>query len=123
MANIVTLDEVRTHLRYPAANTADDAHLQIFIDAADEVMRKECGNNVPQMYNESQDGGRTSIFLFNTPILSIESVQENWGFATFELDYVQAGSPVVSTNYAYSIESEQDGYITRRTSGNVVIPF
>ena len=123
MAGIVTLDQVRAHLRYPPADTADDLHLQIYIDAADEVMRRETGNNVPQLFDESYDGGETSIFLWNTPIISIESIEEGWGFATFELDYVQANSPVVSTQYAYSIESEQDGYITRRSSGNVVVPF
>lgn len=123
MANVVTLDEVRRHLRYPVADTQDDAAIQLFIDAADEVMKKECGANVAIQYDEYYDGGDSAIFLFNTPVLSIELVEEGWGFATFNLDYVQVDSPVVATNFAYSIDDAENGYITRRTSGNVLIPF
>lgn len=123
MANIVTLDEARRHLRYPAADTADDAALQFFIEAADDAIIKETGENVAKQFTEYYDGGDSAIFLFHTPVLSIQSVQENWGFATYELDYVQVGSPVVSTQFAYSIDDDDNGYITRRTSGNVLIPF
>lgn len=97
--------------------------MQLFIDAADEVMVKECGANVAIQYNEYYDGGDSAIFLFNTPVLSIELIEEGWGFTTFNLDYVQVDSPVVSTNFAYSIDDADNGYITRRTSGNVLIPF
>lgn len=123
MTNIVTLDEARRHLRYPAADTQDDLALQTFIEAADDVMRKHCGNNVPQMYDEFYDGGDVSIFLFQTPVLSIESIQEGWGFANFELDYVQVNSTAASSNYAYSIDDADNGYITRRSAANVIIPF
>lgn len=123
MANVVTIDEVRRHLRYPAADTQDDLALQIFIEAADDVMRKECGNNVPQMYDEFYDGGDSAIFVFQTPLLSVESIVEGWGFANFELDYVQVNSPAATSNYAYSIDDADNGYITRRSAANVPIPF
>jgi hypothetical protein len=93
------------------------------MDAADQVMVKECGNNVAIQYSEFQDGGDSGIFLFHTPVLSIEMVEEGWGFANFNLDYVQVNSPIVATNFAYSIDDADNGYITRRTSGNVIIPF
>lgn len=123
MANVVTLDEVRRHLRYPAADTQDDAALQLFMDAADQVMVKECGANVAIQYNEYYNGGNSAIFLHNAPVLSVELIEEGWGFSTFVLDYVQVDSPVVSTNFAYSIDDAETGYISRRTSGNVLIPF
>lgn len=123
MANNVTLDEVRRHLRVPAADTADDASMQFFIEAADEVIRKECGNNVPQMYDEYYDGGSEAIFLFQTPVLSIESIQEGWGFVNYELDFVQVNSASAPSNFAYSIDDAENGYITRRSYANVLIPF
>lgn len=123
MANIVDLDMVRRHLRYPPADTQDDAALQFFIEAADDAIIKETGENVARQYTEYYDGGDSAIFLFHTPVLSIQSIQEGWGWATFELDYVQVNSPVVSSMYAYSIDDDENGYITRRTSGNALIPF
>lgn len=123
MTNVVTLDEVRRHLRYPAADTQDDAALQLFMDAADQVMVKECGANVAIQYNEYYNGGNSAIFLRHVPVLSVEQVEEGWGFATFVLDYVQVDTAAVATNFAYSIDDPDNGYITRRTSGNVLIPF
>jgi hypothetical protein len=97
--------------------------MQLFMDAADQVMVKECGANVATQWNEYYDGGDSAIFLFRTPVLSVELVEEGWGFANFILDYIQVDSATVPTNYAYSIDDADNGYITRRTSGNVLIPF
>jgi hypothetical protein len=122
--NIVTLDQVRTHLRYPAANTQDDAHLQLFIAAADEVLQKECGDNVPHTFEEFYDGGDNAIYLNHKPILAIDLVEEGWGFANYTLDYIQSNSmPGNVSMFAYSIDSPQTGMITRRTAGNINIDF
>lgn len=124
MVNVVTLDEVRRHLRFPPADTVDDASLQVHIDAADEVMRKETGANIPTEHDEYYDGGNTAIYLINKPILSVELVEEGWGFANFTLDYVQVNSPPSSMSmYSYSIDDMETGIISRRTAGSINIPF
>lgn len=123
MANIVTLDQAKAHLRYPITNTQDDAAIQFHIDAADDAIRKECGEVLAHTYDETYDGGVSSIFLYHVPVISIEGVQESWGFANYELDNVQPSSIGAGSMFAYSIDNDDTGQITRRTSGNVVLPF
>jgi hypothetical protein len=124
MVNVVTLDEARRHLRFPAADTSDDASLQLHIDAADEAISKECGDLIPTQYDEAYDGGVTSIYLGHRPIISVELVEEGWGFANYTLDYVQVNSPVGSSSvFSYSIDIPETGMITRRTAANVAYRF
>lgn len=123
MTNIVTLDEVRSHLQYPVTNTQDDAALQFHIEAADDAIRKECGEVVPQIYDENYDGGVQQLFLRHVPVISIEAIQEGQGFANFSLDNVQPNTLGTGSMYAYSLDDAENGEITRRTAGNVVTRF
>jgi hypothetical protein len=120
---IVGLDDVLAHLRYPANNTADDAALQGFINAATDVLRNECGQTIPQEYDEYYDGGDYALNTRNAPILSVINVQEGWGFTNYDLTYVQVNSPVATSMFAYSIDDLSIGLISRRSGGNVNIPF
>lgn len=125
MANIVSLTDVRTHLRYPNPTqaTADDAALQKFINAADDVIQYECDDILPNLHSEYYDGGDMSIHLRNIPLLNVENVEEGWGYVNYELDYQEVNSPPPYSMFAYSIESYPNGEISRRTAGNVNIPF
>lgn len=126
MANIVSLQEVKEHLRYPnpSAPTPDDSGLQRFITAADECIEFECDEILPKLFNETHDGGKTKIFVRHRPILEVLNLEEGWGWINFELDFVPVNSPAqVNSMYAYSIDNAQTGEITRRSAGNVVIPF
>lgn len=126
MANIVTVQQVRTYLRFqnPSAPSSDDAAIQWFINAADLVIEYECNDILPHSYSETYDGGNSSIWLRHKPLLSVENVQEGWGYINFDLDYVQANSPVNAAGlYAYSIDSYVNAEISRRSVGNVVLPF
>jgi hypothetical protein len=125
VANIVTLQQVKTHLRYPspATSSTDDAALQIFINAADEVLEYECDDILPHAHDETYDGGNTTIFLRNIPILEVQNVEEGWGYINYELDFVQTNSPGPFSLFAYSVDNEENGEISRRTAGNIVIPF
>lgn len=126
MANIVSLTDVKTHLRYPnpTAANADDAALQKFINAADECIEFECDDILPKTFDETYDGGDTQIFTRHLPILEVLSVQEGWGYLTYELDFVEVNSPgPVFSMFAYSIDNPETGQISRRTAGNVLIPF
>jgi hypothetical protein len=123
MGNIVSLDEVRAHLRYPIADTMDDAALQLHIEASDDAIRKECGEIIPRTYDEVYNGGQPTIFLRHTPILSVDGILEGWGFANFTLDGIQPSSLGSGSQFAYSIDDPETGILTRRSAGNVVTRF
>jgi hypothetical protein len=57
------------------------------------------------------------------PVLSVISVQEGWGFTNYELDYQQVNSVNATSMFAYSIDQPDMGQISRRSAGNVNIPF
>lgn len=123
MAQLVSLAEVKAHLRYPTANVADDVAIQGFINAASDVINAECGIVVPQRFDETYDGGDFAIWLRHVPVIMIENLEEGWGFVNFELTQVQVNSPNSTNLFAYSIDEEATGNITRRSGGNVNIPF
>lgn len=125
MANIVTLTKLKSHLRYtnPSAPSSDDGALQTFLDAADEVIRFECDDILPKTYTEYHDGGDYTIHLRRVPLISVKNVEEGWGYIAFELDYVEVNSPPPYSLFAYSIDSYENAKITRRSAGNVQIPF
>lgn len=125
-ANIVSLADVRAHLRFPnpAMPSDSDTALQGFIDAADEVIKFECGDILPQMYSEHYDGANYRIVLRHAPILEVMNVEEGWGWINYELDFAEVNSPAAATSmFAYSIDSYESAVISRRSAGNVQIPF
>ncbi len=120
---VVSLQDVLTHLRYPANIQSDDASLMGFINAATDVMAHECGDIVPQQYDEYYDGGDLAINTRHTPVISVINVEEGWGWTNYELGYVQVNSPNATNIFAYSIDDPATGLISRRSGGNVNIPF
>lgn len=123
MADVVYLADVKQHLRIPPANTGEDYALQGFIYAAEDVIRQECGDILPRHYDEYYDGGGYMIYLRHRPILSVENVEEGWGWFNWELDYQQVNTVPGGFMFAYSIDAPDAGRISRRSAGNVSIPF
>ena len=124
MADVVTLDQVRSQLRFSETYTDDDAMLQdVYIPAADEVIRRECGDIIPKTYDEYYDGGDYSIWLRHAPILSVQLVEEGWGFTNYSLTEIQVNSASMPTMFAFSIDNPGQAEISRRSGGNVNIPF
>ena len=125
MTAIVTLADVRAHLRYPnpASASSDDAALQGFIDAADDAIDFECDTVAPKMFDEYYNGGDYSIWVRHRPLISVQNIEEGWGWTNYELDYVQVNSGTATSMFAYSIDNPGTGEITRRSGGNVNIPF
>lgn len=120
---IVSLQDVLTHLRYPANETLDDAALMGFILAATDVLQNECSQVVPQQFDEYYDGGDFAINTRNTPVLSVINVEEGWGWTNYELTYVQVNAINATNIFAYSIDEPSIGLISRRSGGNVNIRF
>ncbi len=122
---IVTLTEAKTHLRYPNPSEAhtDDQNINGFILAATEIIEAEVGKVVQRQVTEYHDGGRGAIYLRQTPVLQVVSVIENWGYYNWDLAN-QPPTTVPATNlFAYSLDSPDMGRVTRRSVGNIAIPF
>jgi hypothetical protein len=122
---VVNLADVKTHLRYPHPTQPhpDDAALMKFIAAADPVIADECDDVLPTAHSERHDGGDGAIFLRNCPVISIQTIEESWGYVSYQLDFVDAGFPQATSMFAYSLDSPEVGQVTRRTVGNVNIRF
>jgi hypothetical protein len=127
VAELISLRDVRAHLRMPATFTADDQMLQqIYIPAAQETLEVETGISVPTEFDEYYDGGDFSIWLRHIPVLTVNRVEEGWGWTNFELSYVQVNSTINAQGnpiYAYSIDDPEQGEITRRYGASVPAPF
>lgn len=127
--SIVTLDDVRAHLRISDSFTTDDAMLtNIFIPAANDVVQRECADILTTQWSEFYSGGDFSIWLRHIPILSVELVEEGWGWTNYDLAYVQVNDIIQNEDdidpiFAYSIDNPEEGMITRRYGGNVPAPF
>lgn len=127
MANefyIVSLADVRRHLRIPDPNTQDDMMLsEVFIPAANNAIEHECGSIIPKQHDETYDGGKFEINLRHIPVYNVDLVEEGWGYTNYTLDYVQVNSSVSTSMFAYSVDNPSFGTISRRSGGNVNIKF
>lgn len=124
MSDIVTLDQVRAFLKFNDTYTDDDDFISnTLIPAANDIVRRYCGDIIPKTYDEFYDGGDYSIFLRHTPVLSVQLVEEGWGFTDYTLTEVQVNSASMPTMFAFSIDMPAGGKISRRSGGNVNIPF
>jgi hypothetical protein len=134
--SILSLSEAKTALRYPnpTQQSSDDAALQWFIDAAASVARYHCGDIDLASYTENHDGGNSAIFLRHLPVVEVNSVQENAGFITYDLDYQDVHAVTVGTAgseggtsatsiWAFSVDSYENGMITARSVGNATRSF
>lgn len=121
--HVVTLQDVLTHLRYPATNDADNISLEGFIDAADEVIRAECGDVVPRQYQEFYNGGDVAIYLRHSPVITVNQVIEGWGFTDYVLTQTVPNQVPQTNLFAYAVDNAETGKITRRSAANVLIPF
>lgn len=123
MADVVTLVNLKAYLRIPPTDVTNDMALLAFIAAADDVLEAETGVVMPKHYDEYYDGGGNVLYLRHRPILSIEGVEEGWGWWNWELDFQQVNTVPAGAMFAYSIDSPNAGGISRRSAGNVSIPF
>lgn len=122
-SSVVSLSDVKAHLRYPTADVADDVAIQGFINAAGDVINVECGMVMPQQFDEYYNGGTKQIWLRHPPILEVHQVEEGWGFINYELAEIEVNSPVQTQMFAFSVDEPESALISRRVGGNVSIPF
>jgi hypothetical protein len=122
--DVVSLEQVREQLRFADTYTDDDDMLEnIYIPAANEVVRRECGDIIPQTYDEFYCGGTPSIKLRHSPILRVLLVEEDRGFVIDRLVEQPPTTTEIGTYYAFSIDYPKSGIITRRGPNNNAFPF
>ena len=123
MTDLVALSDVKEYLRMPDTDTSDDDILGNLIGAADDAIRGMTGDTLPRMYDEFYDGGDPAIYVRHCPILSVQSVVESWGWVDFELVQQLSDQVPAGNIYAYSVDLPETGKISRRSAGNVNVPF
>lgn len=126
ITSIASLTEVKTYLRMPnpASPSPDDMILQMFMNAAQVAIEKEIGFIVKKTIRaERHDGGKCELWVRNLPILYVINVEEGWGFYDWDLDDQQVNTITALSIWSYSLDDAAEGLITRRSAGNVLVPF
>jgi hypothetical protein len=126
ITSIASLETVKTYLRIPNPSTpnADDATIQILMDAAQEAVEREVGHVVEtRVRTERHNGGKCEIWLRELPCLYVVRVQEGWGYYDWELDDQEVNTITALSIWSYSLDNPTQGLITRRSAGNVLVPF
>jgi hypothetical protein len=119
-ARLVSLGEVKDHLRFSDNNRTRDARLMKMIDAVAPVVENITGPIIQHVYqNETYDGGSWFIALRHRPVLSVSEVTEYRGPIAYPL--TQVSTPRDGTIYSYMFEPP--GRIVRRTVGGGITPF
>lgn len=118
--SIVDLASVKLHLNIPSGDTRQDAELQRFMDAADDLCRDYCGPVLAELHTEWHDGGRPTITLDWQPVASVTSVTEYVAASTWNLTEQPYGGPSMD-GYGYTVDL-QLGSVTRRAVG-APVPF
>ena len=126
MATLVSLTEMKTYLTFPNPDqpNSNDFMITEFMESATEVVRRECGDVIQTAYDEWHTGGDCQIFLRNIPVYEVTQIEENWGFTNYILSEQPGDSlPQNTSLWAFSLDQPNEGIVTRRSVGNVMIPF
>ncbi len=117
---LVSLNEVKDHLRIANSDHSHDYRLREMIYSAGPIVEGITGPILQRKYeNETYDGGVWFISLMHRPVLSVESVVEYRGPIAYNL--TQVPTPDLGTIYSYMFEPP--GRIVRRTVGGGSTPF
>ena len=117
---LVTIPDVVAELNLPST-PADTTELQGFIDAATGVVEDYVGHVVNVSVTEVHDGGDVSIWLRETPVVSVQSITEVIGLIPYTLTEQPVGSPV--DNFGYTLDDPASGMVVRRSAGSSPFPF
>jgi hypothetical protein len=119
-SRLVSLEEIRDHLRMDPNDVTFDARLLRLLDACTVAIENVTGPILQRVYQEeTYDGGQWFISLRHRPIVDVLSVVEYRGPVPYVL--TQVPTPDLGTIYSYTFEPA--GRIVRRTVGGGVTPF
>ena len=119
-ARLVSLEEIRDHLRMSPSDVQFDARLLRLLDGITPAIENVTGPILQRVYqDETYDGGNNFITVRHRPLVAVHSVVEYRGPIPYVL--TQVPSPDLGTIYSY--EFQPGGRITRRTVGGGVTSF
>lgn len=120
VGGLISLAEAKKEIgRTDSTDTADDAEIQDFIDAATLACDHIAGGQImASTYTEWRDGGDTEIALTNTPVVSVTSVTEYRGVSAQALTAQPLGSGSYN-GFGYVLDIDR----VRRVAGGMPIPF
>lgn len=119
-ARLVSLEELREHLRMSPTDVTFDARLLRLVDGITPAIEFVTGPILQRVYtNETYDGGSWFITLRHRPVMSVQSVVEYRGPVPYNLTQI----PTPDLGQFYSYHFEPAGRITRRTAGGGLTPF
>jgi hypothetical protein len=126
ITEIASLTTMKQYLRIPnpSAANGDDATIQILMNAAQVAIEREVGHIIKKRIRaERHSGGKCDIWLRELPVLYVENVEEGWGYYNWELDDQQVNMIPALSMWAFSLDRPEEGLVTRRSQGNVAVPF
>lgn len=119
--DLVTLSDVKTHLRIPTTDTSNDTQLQGFIDAASAIVGYEVGPVTTTSFTETHVPRGSRVIVDQVPIVSVTTITEYIGRTAYTLSLQPPGS--TTDNWGYSIDLPDSGVIVRRDGAGIEIPF
>ncbi len=123
LTGLVSLEEVRSHLRIaPASLATYQTRLLSWIQASRVLIEDEVGSLTVTAYDEWYDGGSPTIMLLESPVASIVKVTETFGaniVRTLTLEPIDGVNPVDA--YGYTLDYAT-GQMVRRVTG-IAAPF
>ncbi len=119
-ARLISLEEIRDHLRIASGDRQFDARLLRLLDAMTPTIEAITGPILQRIYQEeTYDGGGWFITVRHRPIVEVHSVVEYRG----PIPYVLTQVPTPDLGQIYSYMWEPAGRITRRTVGGGMTSF
>jgi hypothetical protein len=116
VTDLLSVQEASAFLRI--TGTADEVEIAEMVTSASSIIERRIGPVIMASYVETYDGGRPQIMLRHSPVVTITSVSEAWGFSTIYTltPTVLDGTPTNLGNFGYSLDAKL-GLLTRRTVG------
>lgn len=118
---LCTLADAMAFLSMTVTPADGGALLQQYIDGARVVVEDIVGHVVPVQITEIHDGGDSTIYLREPPVLTVDAVTEVIGFIPYTLTLQPVGQP--TSNFGFTVDDTKDGRITRRSAGSTPIAF
>jgi len=116
---VISLADAKAQLNM--SSTVNDEELRTWLGATTEIVEYFCGSMVVRPYTEVHSGGKASLALYHSPVVSVSAITEFNGTVAYNLTLQPVGSS--TSAYGYSVDNPTAGIVTRRSSSSWPMPF
>ena len=130
MADLITIQEYKAYVGINSTN--HDAEINLLIPKVSKLVKTYCKRSFVDYFDEAKtevyDGGTASIWLQETPVVQVVSVEQsvNYGQAYTKLvkfvDWVQSGDEIKAIGYSGIFEPLINGYKVTYFGGYETVP-